>query len=51
LFVKSIKVGVVIIGVGLSGEGEIAWRAAMKALGDMTRILLLGDWSGVGGDP
>jgi hypothetical protein len=36
---------------GLSGEGEIARRAAMKALGDTTRISLLGDWLGVGGDP
>jgi hypothetical protein len=37
-------------GAGLSGEGEIARRAAMKVLGDITRILLLGDWLGVSGD-
>jgi hypothetical protein len=38
-------------GAGLSREGETAWRAATKVLGDITRISLLSDWLGVSGDP
>ena len=43
LFVKSIRVGVIIAGIGLGGEGEIAQRAAVKALGNITRISVSGD--------
>jgi hypothetical protein len=35
---------VIIAGMGLGGEGETAWRAAAKALGDTTRISVSGDW-------
>jgi hypothetical protein len=44
LFIKSIRVGVIIAGIGLGGQGEIARRAAIKALGDITRILVSSDW-------
>jgi hypothetical protein len=43
LFIKSIRVGVIIAGMGLGGEGEIARRAAIKALGDTTRISVSGN--------
>jgi hypothetical protein len=42
-FIKSIRVSVIIAGIGLGGEGEIARRAATKALSDTTRISVSGD--------
>jgi hypothetical protein len=44
LFVKSIRVSVIIAGIGLGKEGEIARRAAIKALGDTTRISVSSNW-------
>jgi hypothetical protein len=35
---------VIIAGIGLGGEGKTARQAAIKALGDTTRILVSGDW-------
>jgi hypothetical protein len=35
---------VIITGIGLGGEGEIAWWAAIKALSDITRISVFGNW-------
>jgi hypothetical protein len=34
---------VIIAGISLGGEGETARRAAVKALGDTTRISVSGD--------
>ena len=40
------------VSAGLSKEDEIAQRAAIKVLGDTTRILLpKGDWLGVDSEP
>jgi hypothetical protein len=44
LFVKSIRVSVIIVGIGLGGEGEIAQRAAIKALSNTIRILVFSNW-------
>jgi hypothetical protein len=35
---------VIIAGIGLGKEGEIARRAAIKALGDTTRISVSSNW-------
>jgi hypothetical protein len=43
LFVKSIRVSVIIAGIGLGRKGEIVRRAAIKALSDTTRILVFGN--------
>ena len=43
MFVKSIKVSVVIIGAGLNREGKITRRTVTKVLSDTTRISLLSD--------
>ena len=43
-FIKSIRVSVIIAGIGLGREGETAWRAAAKALGDTTRISVSSNW-------
>jgi hypothetical protein len=43
LFVKSIRVSVIIAGIGLDREGETAQRAATKALSDTTRISVSGN--------
>jgi hypothetical protein len=42
-FIKSIRVGVIIAGIGLGEEGEIARQAAAKALGNTTRISVFSD--------
>jgi hypothetical protein len=43
-FIKSIRVSVIIAGIGPGREGETARRAAVKALGDTTRILVSSNW-------
>jgi hypothetical protein len=43
-FVKSIRVGVIIAGIGLGGEGKTTRRVAVKALSDTTRISVSSDW-------
>jgi hypothetical protein len=43
-FIKSIRVSMIIVGIGLGRKGEIARRAAIKALGNTTRILVSSNW-------